>query len=170
MIYATGIMEKKTQTIPWDRIEPHMTGHRNQPWLAGQLGVTKAAVTNWKGRGGIPLEHAPRISALFEIPLEDLMGVLDDGKSPNRGHNRPLSDIAQEAIRCIVRLDAFDGSSRDLLKHHLALMEIAEEAFSVQHSPHGVNVVEVEKLLGARIIETEGNNGHRGWAKGRKAG
>lgn len=170
MIYATRIMEKKTQTIPWAHVEPRMTGHRNQPWLAAQLGVTKAAVTNWKARGGIPLEHAPRISALFEIPLEDLMGLPDLANFANRGQNRPLSDAAREAILCVVRLDAYDDKSRDLLRHHVALLGFAEDSFAMQYSPHGFDVAEVEKLLGARLIETGGIDEHRGRSKGSKAG
>lgn len=163
-------MEKKTQTIPWSQIDAYITGDRNQPWLARQLGVSKAAVTNWKTRGGIPLEHAPAISSLFDLPLEGLMGVSGVDKPSNRGPNRPLSDAAREAILRVVRLDAFDEESRDLLKHHAALMEFAYEAFAVQHSPHGYDAEEVERLLGARLIETGGLHENRGRSKGSKAG
>jgi hypothetical protein len=163
-------MEKKTQTIPWSKIDAYVTGDRNQPWLAARLGVTKAAVTNWKSRGGIPLEHAPTLSGLFNIPLEELMGVSGVDNSLKRGPNRPLSDAAREAILCVVRLDSFDEESRDLLKHHASLMGFAYEAFAVQHSPHGYDAEEVERLLGARLIETGGLHENRGRSKSSKAG
>ena len=163
-------MEKKTQTIPWSRIDSYVSGDRNQPWLARQLGVSKAAVTNWKARGGIPLEHASALSEIFDIPIAELMGVGEADKTSKRGPNRPLSDAAREAILCVVRLDAFDEESRDLLKHHASLLGFAYEAFAVQHSPHGYDAEEVERLLGARLIETGGLHEKRGRSKGSKAG
>lgn len=154
MIYATTM---KTKTIPWYRIETKMTGHRNQPWLASQLGVSKAAVTNWKARGGIPLEHAPHISALLDIPLDDLMGVQDAFNSPKRAQKRHLSKEAERLILCVTRLDGLGEPAHKLFLNQLSLMEIAVSGWGVQDMDRGQMTDEIEDLLTA-LAEATGTH------------
>lgn len=149
----------------------------DQVELARVMGVTKGAV-NQLLKGDIQslkLEYAVGVQDTFGYnavwlvlgkgPKKGAGSVEEAVESANRGQNRPLSDIAREAILCVVRLDAFDEKARDLLRHHVSLMGFAEHSFSMQYSSHGYNVEEVERLLGARVIETGSMNERRGRAK-----
>lgn len=166
MIYATAM---KIKTIPWARIESKMTGHKNQPWLANELGVTKAAVTNWKARGGIPLEHAPVIADLLDIPLEDLMGAVDPSlKSVNRGLKRHLSKEAQELILCVTRLDGLGEPARKLFSNQLSILEVAASGWGGQYTDRGQMTDEIEDLLGA-LAEATGTHDAAGSKQQRRS-
>lgn len=51
---------------------------RSQEWLAGELGVSKAAVGHWlTGERGITLEHAKRLASMIGIPLSEVLESSD---------------------------------------------------------------------------------------------
>lgn len=160
--YTREIMEKPqtTRTIPWERVA-HLLDRRdqNQPWLASQLGVSKQAVTNWRTRGSIPLDYTSRISALLNVPVEDLLASEDDAYSPNRDQNRPLSEVTKRLIFCAVKLDRSGKEAFQLLEHHVALLEFAWRAIPSDHSSYELNGDEIGRLLQAPEAGTKGANG-----------
>jgi transcriptional regulator with XRE-family HTH domain len=48
----------------------------SRPGLADRMGVSEATVRVWEtGRGGIPIQKAARLSDLFGVSLEHLLGL-----------------------------------------------------------------------------------------------
>ena len=154
----------------------------DQVELARVMGVTKGSVNQLLNGSiqSLKLEYAVGVQDRFGYnavwlvlgkgPKKGSASVEEAVETANRGQNRPLSDAAREAILCVVRLDAFNEKSREFLKHNCYLMKFAEEAFAMQYSAHGYDAGEVERLLGARVIETGGMDEHRGRSKGSKSG
>lgn len=55
------------------------TRGRSRRWLAGQLGVTEQAVSNWFRQGNGPsLDRVPAIAAALETSTDYLHGIIDD--------------------------------------------------------------------------------------------
>lgn len=154
--YTRRTMEKTqtTQTIPWMRIA-HLVGRR-QKWLADELGVSKQAVTNWRTRGSIPLDYATRISALLNLPVEDLLGISDGANSQKRDQNRPLSDAAKRLIFCAAKLDRSGADAHKILEHHAALIEFAAGKIPLEYGVYELNTDEIGRLLQAPEVGATG--------------
>jgi hypothetical protein len=83
-------------------------------------------------------------------------------KASIKGQFRPLSAVAKQLILCVIRLDGAPDKSQTFLKHHAALLGLAEDSLGLHHSRTGQNTAEVESLLGALAKASEGDrNGKR---------
>jgi SOS-response transcriptional repressor LexA len=65
-------MEKSN--IPWEIIELRLASMGKRPaWLALQLRTGTNTVSNWKKRGGVPLDRAPEIARILNLTLDVLL-------------------------------------------------------------------------------------------------
>lgn len=71
MGYASR-MEKTN--IPWPVIEQKLAGlNKNPAWLAHQLRTGTNTVSNWKKRGGAPLDRARDMAAVLQCSADELL-------------------------------------------------------------------------------------------------
>jgi hypothetical protein len=114
--------------INWAVIEHRLEKlNKDQTWLALQLGIGKSAVANWKIRGEAPASNATALANHLQVTIDELLGPDGEVEPSKRGHKKPLSDEAQELIRCVTRLDAIGDLARKTIVLHAGLLRIASE-------------------------------------------
>lgn len=150
-------MKTKSAGIPWGRVEPYLSGDRNQVWLGDRLGASKAAVTNWKARGHIPPGYASVLASEFGTTADELLGA-ENFNSSIRSQNRSLSKTARDLIFSVIRLDAAGGQYSDVLSSHSQLLEFAEKSLPAQDSSYELNANEIVQRLQALVDIFGGKN------------
>ena len=95
----------------WDRISRRLkeTG-KNQSWLADQLGIERAAVSNWKRRGVVPADQFAALAVLFGESIDWVAGTGDPRNTQAVALSAMAQRIAQDFDKLTTegaRLDAF---------------------------------------------------------------
>jgi phage repressor protein C with HTH and peptisase S24 domain len=91
-------MEKKAK-IPWEVIEWKLASMgKIQSWLAQQLNTGTNTVSNWKTRGGAPLDQAPKIAKALKCTVDELLPkevgnkhISAPADKPIKGHKSPVT-------------------------------------------------------------------------------
>jgi SOS-response transcriptional repressor LexA len=98
-------MEKNL--IPWTVIAQKLKDLGRKPaWLATQLRTGTNTTSNWKSRGGAPLDRAREIAAILECSTDDLLlsppetkhDSTDDDQSKKEQKSGMISELAQQQI------------------------------------------------------------------------
>jgi SOS-response transcriptional repressor LexA len=67
---------ENTTSIPWDLIAQKLAKLGKRPaWLAVQLGTGTNTITNWKRRGGAPIDRAKALSDILKCSADELLGT-----------------------------------------------------------------------------------------------
>lgn len=73
---------EKAPVIPWHLIAEKLAKLGEKPaWLAVQLRTGTNTITNWKRRGGAPIDRAKALSEILNCSADELLGTLGNGHS-----------------------------------------------------------------------------------------
>jgi hypothetical protein len=145
----------KTRKIPWEAISQRLGGKRDQKWFGEQLGAEKNVVSNWKARGGAPMEHAPAIAKIFGISVDELIG-LDSINAAITDRKGRLSDEALDLILWVIQLDRFGDLARKTFTAHKGLLQLSAAAAELHDLPRALqSAEEIARALEARMNATE---------------
>ncbi|WP_240988817.1 LexA family protein [Cupriavidus taiwanensis] len=77
---------ENTTSIPWDLIAEKLAKLGKKPaWLAVQLNTGTNTITNWKRRGGAPIDRAKALSEILQCSADELLSTNGKGKHHPRG-------------------------------------------------------------------------------------
>jgi hypothetical protein len=145
----------KTRKIPWTAIGDRLVGKRDQKWLGDQLQVGKNVISNWKARGGAPMENAPAIARAFEISVDELIG-LDSPNASITDRKARLSDEALDLILWVIQLDRLGDLARKTFSAHKGLLQLSAVASELHDLPRAQqSAEEIARALAARMNATE---------------
>lgn len=88
---------ENTTFIPWELIAEKLAKLGKRPaWLAVQLGTGTNTITNWKRRGGAPIDRARALSEILNCSADELLGTSGNGqpKTHTPVKNQLPSDLA----------------------------------------------------------------------------
>lgn len=67
---------ENTTSIPWELIAEKLAKLGKRPaWLAVQLGTGTNTITNWKRRGGAPIDRVKALSDILKCSVDELLGT-----------------------------------------------------------------------------------------------
>jgi hypothetical protein len=141
--------------ISWDLIHARLNDPRNphdQKWLGDRLGVNKNVVSNWKKRGGVPVQYARAVSDVLGVSLDELLGV---SETPSTGHKHRLSDEAIDLILWVVQLDRLGDLSRKTFAAHKGLLQLSAAAANLQDFPRAQDSAEEIAVALAERMQLE---------------
>jgi hypothetical protein len=145
----------KTRKIPWESIGRRLGGKRDQKWFGEQLGAEKNVVSNWKARGGVPMDYASAIAKIFETSIEELIGS-ETFHAPNTDRKDRLSDEALDLILWVIQLDRLGELSRKTFIAHKGLLQLSAAAAELHDLPRALqSAEEIARALEARMNATE---------------
>jgi hypothetical protein len=146
---------KTRKKIPWEAIGNRLGGKRDQKWFGEQLGAEKNVVSNWKARGGIPMEHVDAIAKIFGISIEELIGF-DAANASNTDRKGRLSDEALDLILWVIQLDRLGDLARKTFSAHKGLLQLSAAAAELHDLPRALqSAEEITRALEARMTATE---------------
>lgn len=158
-------MRKKT--IPWKvvasaiqdkfgyQIGPTKLAHEIQK-LGGQ--AQKNTVSNWAGRGGMPVEWVPHIAKITGFPPAHFFSAGGLSDLDQEGNKSDLSPEARALILQIIRLDKNDDLSRKTFTAYAGLLQLSLLSNQSQDLPSEQESLErAIQTLGTELGNLEGS-------------